>query len=104
MGLDVIRSPRRTGHNLLLRLKTRKDDMLRFLTDPAVPFTSNTAEQAGRMMKLWPKISGGFRSEQGARDCAVIRHLIATARKQRWNIIHTLTQTSYALRLRLRTA
>lgn len=50
------RSRRRsTGHNLLLRLSTRKDDVLRFLTDPGVPFTNNLAEQAARMMKLRPK-------------------------------------------------
>lgn len=98
------RPPRRTGHNLLLRLTTRKDDVLRFLIDPAVPFTNNIAEQAGRMMKLRQKISGGFRSEQGARDFAAIRSLLATAKKQGWNVIHTLTQTPDALVSRLRTA
>jgi hypothetical protein len=46
------RPPRRVGHNLLLRLSTRKQDVLRFLTDPGVPFTNNLAEQDGRMMKL----------------------------------------------------
>ena len=86
------RPPRRTGHNLLLRLVTRKGDVLRFLTDPAVPFTNNEAERDGRMMKVRQKISGGFRSEQGARDFAVIRSLIATAKKQGWNIIQALTQ------------
>jgi transposase len=55
------RQPRRTGHNLLLRLSTRKGDVLRFLTHPTVPFTNNLAEQAVRMMKLGQKISGGFR-------------------------------------------
>ncbi len=98
------RPPRRTGHNLLLRLKTRQDDVLRFLIDPAVPFTNNEAERDGRMMKVRQKISGGFRSEQGARDFAVIRSLIATAKKQGWNIIHTLTQAPNALAARLRTA
>ena len=62
------RPPRRVGHNLLLRLSTRKQDVLRFLTDPSVPFTNNLAEQDGRMMKLRQKISGGFRSEDGAKD------------------------------------
>ena len=85
-------APRRTGHNLLLRLETRKGDVLRFLTDPAVPFTNNEAERDGRMMKVRQKISGGFRSEQGARDFAVIRSLIATAKKQGWDIIQALTQ------------
>jgi transposase len=85
------RPPRRVGHNLLLRLSTRKQDVLRFLTDPAVPFANNLAEQDGRMMKLRQKISGGFRSEDGAKDFAVIRSVLSTARKQGWNMLQTLT-------------
>jgi transposase len=85
------RQPRRVGHNLLLRLSTRKLDVLRFLTDPSVPFTNNLAEQDGRMMKLRQKISGGFRSEDGAKDFAVIRSVLSTARKQGWNMLQTLT-------------
>ena len=46
------RMPRRTGHNLLLRLRVRRLDVLRFLSDPTVPFTNNLAEQDARMMKL----------------------------------------------------
>lgn len=85
------RPPRRVGHNLLLRLSNRKHDVLRFLTDPAVPFTNNLAEQDGRMMKLRQKISGGFRSEDGAKDFAVIRSVLSTARKQGWNMLQILT-------------
>ena len=85
------RPPRRLGHNLLLRLSTRKQDVLRFLTDPNVPFTNNLAERDGRMMKLRQKISGGFRSDEGAKDFAVIRSVLSTARKQGWNILQTLT-------------
>jgi len=98
------RPPRRTGHNLLLRLSTHKDDVLRFLDDPAVPFTKNQAERDGRMMKVRQKISGGFRSQQGARDFAVIRSLISTARKQGWNVIHALTQDPQTLIGALRVA
>jgi transposase len=85
------RQPRRVGHNLLLRLSARKQDALRFLTDPTVPFTNNLAERDGRMMKLRQKISGGFRSEDGAKDFAVIRSVLSTARKQGWNMLQTLT-------------
>src|SRR6202051_3867143 len=85
------RQPRRVGHNLLLRLSTRKEDVLRFLIDRSVPFTNNLAERDGRMMKLRQKISGGFRSEEGATDFAVIRSVLSTARKQGWNMLQTLT-------------
>jgi transposase len=87
------RPPRRVGHNLLLRLSTRKHDVLRFLTDPSVPFTNNLAERDARMMKLRQKISSGFRSEDGAKDFAVIRSVLSTARKQGWNMLRTLTST-----------
>lgn len=76
------RVPRRTGHNHLLRLRVRTVDVLRFLSDPTVPFTSNLAERDGRMVKSRQKISGGFRSIDGARDFALIRSQLSTARKQ----------------------
>ena len=85
------RPPRRVGHNLLLRLSTRRQDVLRFLTHPHVPFTNNLAERDGRMMKLRQKISGGFRSDDGAMDFAVIRSVLSTARKQGWDMLQTLT-------------
>ena len=59
-------TPRRTGHLFALRLSTFKQDVLRFLTDPTVPFTDNIAEHDARMAKLRQKISGGFRSLAGA--------------------------------------
>src|SRR5271165_3763207 len=86
------RKARRTGHNLLLRLASRKQDVLRFLADPDVPFTNNQAERDVRMMKVKQKVSGGFRSLDGAADFAVIRSFISTAKKQGWNVIQALTQ------------
>jgi transposase len=85
------RAKRRTGHNLLSRFATREEDTLRFLHDPAVPFTNNQAERDGRMMKLRQKISGGFRSTEGAMDFALIRSFLSTAKKQGWKIIEALT-------------
>ena len=42
------------------------------------------------MMKVKQKISGGFRSLQGAIDFAIIRSAIGTAMKQGWNVIQVL--------------
>jgi transposase len=86
------RRARRTGHNLALRLKHYRDDVLRFLTDPLVPFTNNQAERDIRMMKCKQKISGGFRTTKGAEIFSRIRGFISTSRKQGWNVFHSMTQ------------
>lgn len=85
------RAPHRPGHSLLIRLHKFKGDVLRFLYDFAVPFTNNQAEQDLRMMKVKMKISGAFRTMPGAQVFALLRAIISTARKQRWNILQTLT-------------
>ena len=69
-----------------------------------MPFTNNFAERDGRMVKLRQKISGGFRSEQGAADFAVIRSLLSTARKQGWGLLQTLTGGPEQLTANLRSA
>jgi transposase len=88
---------RRPGENLLRRLHKFKDDVLRFLVDFDVPFTNNLAEQALRMMKVKMKISGAFRTFDAAQDFATLRSVIATARKQGWNILQTLTRDAPSL-------
>ena len=91
------RKKRRPGHNLALRLRDRKEAVLRFVHDPCVPFTNNLAERDLRMMKLRMKISGGFRSRQGAQDFATLRSVLSTARKQGRNRIEALRQGPAAL-------
>jgi len=66
--------------------------VLRFLIDFEVPFTNNLAEQALRMMKVKMKISGGFRTSEGAQAFAALRSVVATARKQGQNILQALAQ------------
>ena len=95
------RKKRRPGHNLALRLRQRRASVLRFLQDERVPFTNNQAEQDLRMMKLRMKISGGFRSEQGAQDFATLRSVLSTARKQGLNQIEALLQGPGALLARV---
>src|SRR5208283_1079532 len=85
------RKKQRPAHNLLIRFKTFKEATLRFLTDFTVPFTNNLAEQDLRMMKVKTKISGGFRTPQGAADFARLRSVISSARKQGFNILKALT-------------
>ncbi len=49
------------------------------------------------MMKVKQKVSGGFRTDEGAKEFAVIRTMIATARKKGWNIITSLLQDTQSL-------
>ena len=82
---------RRKGHNLLRRFSNYEEDVLRFLYQSNSPFTNNQAERDIRMMKCKQKISGGFRSFEGAEDFAVIRSFISTAKKQGLNVLDSLT-------------
>jgi transposase len=86
------RRKKRVGHNLLIRLKDRKEDILRFLSDDLVAFTNNLAEQDIRMMKVKMKISGGFRTSKGAEIFATIRSFTSTCRKQGINVFKAIAQ------------
>ena len=78
------------SHNLLERFYNFKYSVLAFLIDFAIPFGNNDAEQAIRMMKVKQKVSGCFRSEQGAKDFATIRSYIATMHKQGYSIFEAM--------------
>ncbi len=68
--------------NLLDALLLRAEDVLAFLDDLALPFTNNLAERDLRMIKVQQKISGTFRSVEGATAFCVLRSYLSTMRKQ----------------------
>jgi len=76
--------------NLIGRLRDYSDDVWRFMTQSNVPFTNNLAEQTVRMPKVKQKVSGCFRTLQGAKNYCVIRSYCATMHKQGANIFESL--------------
>lgn len=89
--------PRRRGRpkhtkaqNLLLRLQQHESSVLAFLHDSRIPFSNNQAEQDLRMMKVQQKISGAFRTPEGAQMFARIRAYLSTARKNNRNVFQEI--------------
>jgi transposase len=95
------RTKHRPGYNLLQRLKTFQTETLRFLTDFDVPFTNNLAEQDLRMMKVKMKISGSFRTLEGAQIFAILRSVLSTAQKHACNILQIIAAPDHHVMLAL---
>jgi transposase len=74
------------ARNVALRCQRYKREMLRFLDDDQMPFDNNLAEQGIRMMCGKRKISGGFRSELGARCFAVSGVTWRRCRSRAWMV------------------
>lgn len=79
------------GYNLVARLGTFRSAVLAFLHDFGIPFDNNLAERDIRMMKLRLKISGGFRTNEGADIFCRIRGYLSTMLKQGHHALHVLT-------------
>lgn len=93
-GMGARGRPRQSkASNLLKRLREYRQDVWRFVSDEAVPFTNNLAEQALRMSKVKQKISGCFRTEHGADTFFTIRSYLATMTKQKANLFDCLVST-----------
>ena len=73
--------------NLLNRLEEYKENHILFIKDFDVPFDNNPAERSLRMIKTKHKVSGGFRTEEGAKTFAKIRSFISTCKLRKDNLI-----------------
>lgn len=84
------RKAKNKSRRLIETMQQKKEQTLRFLYDPKVSFDNNLAERDLRMIKVKQKISGCFRTFNGAQVFCRIRSYISTVKKQGYNVLDAI--------------
>jgi transposase len=79
---------------LLNRFRTKRSWVLMFIYDPRVPFTNNQAERDIRMAKVQQKVSGCFRTFEGAERFCLVRSFVLSMNRQGRNV-HEATEAIF---------
>ena len=91
---DLLQQPLPDKDKLAIKLQKKLNkiaqDILRFLHHNHVPADNNGSERAIRTIKVKQKVSGGFRSSEGADAFAVIRSVIDTSIKSAQNVFQAI--------------
>lgn len=77
---------------LAARLRKYQNRLTTFLHDPQVDGTNNAAERALRPAVVMRKITGGSRSEGGAKAWAVLASVMRTAQQQGRDVVATIKE------------
>lgn len=75
------------GQNLIKRLIDYRDAVIGFAFNNLIPFTNNQAERDIRHCKVKQKVSGCFRSEEGAHFYIRVSSITITLRKNSLNVM-----------------
>ena len=78
------------GRKLACRLEAKREEVLLFMQDFTVPFDNNQAERDLRMLKVKQKVSGCFRTNEGARQWCRLRSYVSTMKKQGRGVMETI--------------
>lgn len=88
--LLVLHLSTKKEQTLMKRFMKHRDKILTFMDFVDAPCDNNGSERAIRTSKVKMKVSGGFRSEQGAKTYAILLSIIETCKKQQLNVLSAL--------------
>ena len=80
------------AQKLAKRYRKHRSALFVFLHHPDVPYHNNAAERALRNSVIHRKVTGGFRSESGAKAHAVVSSIVDTARKRGQDILEVIQE------------